>query len=38
MFQLDKNKQDQPVSYYTIPDYKQLSKDSIGRLGGPEGA
>lgn len=27
MFQLDKNKQDQPVSYYTIPDYKQLSKE-----------
>ncbi|MGH2097429.1 hypothetical protein ACRCJR_06005 [Aerococcus urinaeequi] len=27
MFQLDKNKQDQPVSYHIIPDYKQLSKE-----------
>ncbi|WP_455362910.1 hypothetical protein [Ruoffia tabacinasalis] len=27
MFQLYSKKQDQPVSYYTMPDYKQLSKE-----------
>ena len=27
MFQLDRNKKDQPVSYYTMPDYKQLAKE-----------